>query len=239
MQEPTKEMIDAERSQRKYLRYAFYKASREWRTLRNEDRRTGREEFLQALRRHPRVTVRTYSLVGTRGDVDFMLWMISDDLEAIQSLSSDLLTTGLGRHLDVAYSFLAMSKRSLYLGGHRHRGQEGATAERAPGDSKFVFVYPLVKKREWYSVPFEERQRIMGEHFRIGHRYPKIKINTAYSFGIDDQEFVLAFEGDSPAEFLDLVEELRTSEASKYTEKETPIFTCVSVDPGTMVGLLG
>jgi chlorite dismutase len=108
-----------------------------------------------------------------------------------------------------------------------------------PGNSKYVFVYPLVKKRVWYKVPYLERQRIMAEHLRIGHKYPAIKINTGYSFGLDDQEFVLAFEGDSPAEFLDLVEELRTSDASKFTERETPIFTCAAVDPKTMISLLG
>ncbi len=93
-----------------------------------------------------------------------------------------------------------------------------------------MFVYPFVKMRSWYGLPFAERQRIMGEHFKVGRKYPKIKINTGYSFGLDDQEFVLAFEGDDPAEFLALVEELRSTEASKYTELETPIFTCVRTD---------
>ncbi|MDG6964924.1 MAG: chlorite dismutase family protein, partial [Nitrososphaerota archaeon] len=114
-------------------------------------------------------------------------------------------------------------------------GSEDAPARGA----KYAFVYPLVKKREWYSLPFAERQRIMAEHFRVGHKYPSIKINTGYSFGLDDQEFVLAFEGDDPGEFLDLVEELRTSEASRYTERETPIFTCAAVDRRELVRLLG
>src|SRR2546425_529419 len=80
---------------------------------------------------------------------------------------------------------------------------------------------------------------VMADHFRIGHKYPKIKINTGYSFGLDDQEFVLAFEGDDPSEFLALVEDLRGSEASMYTQLETPIFTCARVPPARMLDLLG
>ena len=167
-----------------------------------------------------------------------MIWETAQDLAPVQDLASELLATGLGRRLDVAYSFLAMTRKSKYIGSHKHPGQEGAD-DGPRRNAKYAFVYPLVKKREWYKVPFAERQRIMAEHFRIGHKYPAIKINTGYSFGLDDQEFVLAFEGDDPGEFLDLVEELRSSDASKYTERETPIFTCASVDAEKMIRLLG
>lgn len=229
-----------ERSQRRYLRYIFFKVSRDWRTQNQEIREEAREEFLNTLdSKSGSLVLRFYSLVGTRGDTDFMIWVISKDLEAIQSLVSELMSTKLGRYLEVPYSYLAMSKGSTYLGSHRHEGQEGPTADRVPGSTKYLFVYPFVKKREWYKIPFTDRQHIMAEHFKIGHKYPKININTGYSFGLDDQEFVLAFEADSPAEFLDLVEELRSSDASKYTERETPIFTCIAVDPNTMLKLIG
>ena len=65
----------------------------------------------------------------------------------------------------------------------------------------------------------------MNEHIAIGHKYPRVKINTTYSFGLDDQDFVVAFEADSPAEFLDLVQELRETESSKYTARDTPMYT--------------
>jgi chlorite dismutase len=71
-----------------------------------------------------------------------------------------------------------------------------------------------------------ERQRIMNQHIAVGHKYPRVKINTTYSFGLDDQDFVVAFEAESPAEFLDLVQELRETESSKYTLRDTPMFTC-------------
>ncbi|MDG7009347.1 MAG: chlorite dismutase family protein [Nitrososphaerota archaeon] len=224
---------------RRFMRYAFFKAAREWRSLDSESKRKGAEEFLGVLDRYSgSMDLRCYSLVGTRGDVDFMIWIVSDDLARVQGFVSDLLASGLGKHLETPYSFLAMTRRSKYIGSHKHPGQEGSEDAPARG-AKYAFVYPLVKKREWYSLPFAERQRIMAEHFRVGHKYPSIKINTGYSFGLDDQEFVLAFEGDDPGEFLDLVEELRTSEASRYTERETPIFTCAAVDRRELVRLLG
>lgn len=237
-EEPAMQQGAKESGQRKFMRYVFFKAAREWRSLDEETRRRGSAEFLSVLAKYAEgLNLRYYSLVATRGDVDFMIWVVADDLMPVQGFVSELLATGLGKQLDVVYSFLAMTRKSMYIGSHRHAGQEGE-AGGPSRDTKYVFVYPLVKKREWYKVPFTERQRIMAEHFRIGHKYPSIKINTGYSFGLDDQEFVLAFEGDSPGEFLDLVEELRSSDASKYTERETPIFTCAAVDPATMVKLL-
>jgi hypothetical protein len=93
----------------------------------------------------------------------------------------------------------------------------------------------MVKTRAWYALSMEERRRTMTEHVRVGHKYPKIRINTSYSYGLDDQEFVVAFEGDDPAEFLDLVSDLRYTEASSYTLRDTPMFTCVLRTPAELV----
>jgi chlorite dismutase len=174
--------------------------------------------------------------VGFRADADFMVLLDSTSLDAHQELTARLLGTKMGRYLETPYSYLAMTRPSHYIGSHKHPGQEGTAQE--PPVCKFLFVYPFVKKREWYGLPFDERRRIMAEHFKIGHKYPAIKIHTGYSFGLDDQEFVLAFEGDDPSEFLALVEELRGSEASRYTELETPIFTCRRVEPARLLALL-
>lgn len=192
--------------------------------------------MLEVLEHPPKgLTLRAYSLVGIRGDADALLWTITDDIADIQAFVSRVLGTPLGGYLDISYSYLALSRKSEYVGKHRHPDQEGTQLVREPTDQPYLFVYPFTKKREWYSLPFEERQRMMGAHFKKGHDYPTIKIHTGYSFGLDDQEFVLAFGGDDPGEFMDLVNELRSSEASKYTEVETPIFTCVRKDPADLV----
>ena len=100
--------------------------------------------------------------------------------------------------------------------------------EVRPAHGRYLFVYPFVKTRAWYTMPADERWKIMQEHIRVGKEYPDIDLNTSYSFGLDDQEFVVAFETDEPARFLDLVQRLRTTEASAYTKRDTPTFTCVS-----------
>ncbi len=225
---------------REFLKYTFYKVRPEWRTLPRDIRDAHKAEFASLLRDLAvETTLRTYSLAGIRGDADFMAWVIADHLETLPSIATRISSTGLGKYLDIPYSYLAMRRKSIYLAGHNHAGQDGAGTPRPPVGSKYLFVYPFTKKREWYSLPFEERQRMMREHFRTGHRYPGVTIHTGYSFGLDDQEFMLAFEADRPGEFLDLVTELRSSEASRYTERETPIFTCIAMEPKAMLAALG
>src|SRR2546423_1669724 len=97
---------------------------------------------------------------------------------------------------------------------------------REKQEAKHEFVYPFVKTREWYSLPVEQRQEMMDEHIRVGTKYRSVKLHTTYSFGLDDQEFVVAFETDYPSDFLDLVQELREAKASRYTLRDTPMFTC-------------
>ncbi len=222
----------------RFLKYSFFKVAREWRFLEQGQKDEAVSEFLSVVdRASSSLSISFFSLVGTRADVDFLLLAESDGVDAFQVLISSLLSTKLGRYLEEPYSYLAMSRRSKYLGSHKHAGQEGGS-EGSQWRSRYLFVYPFVKQRRWYGLPFVERQRIMAEHFKIGHKYPRIKINTGYSFGLDDQEFVLAFEGDDPAEFLALVEELRGSEASTFTQVETPIFTCSRVSAQRMLELV-
>ena len=134
------------------------------------------------------------------------------------------------RHADIAYSYLAVTKESIYA-------DEPQPLAPRPADHKYLIVYPMWKKREWYRLSADERMAIMREHIAVARQFPNISTNTAYSFGLDDQEFVVAFECDEPAAFLDLVMELRESQASRYTERETPIFTCVRMAPAEALQL--
>jgi len=224
-------------SERKLMRYAFYQVDPAWRMLPPEERSLQKKELADLLGGELPFEVHPYSTVGLRADADLALWEIARGPEPIQELQERINGTELGRRLRPTYSYLAMTRASQYLGGHRHEGQEDQMPA-GPIGSTYLFVYPMVKKREWYSLPFEERRRIMGAHFRIGHKYPGVKIHTGYSFGIDDQEFVVAFEGESVSEFLELVEELRGSESSAYTERDVPIFTCVRMPIGAILDQL-
>lgn len=215
-------------SERKLMRYVFYKVDQSWRHLPPEERALHKKELLDVITQDHGVSVHPYSTVGLREDADICFWEVADGPEPIQDLQARINGTGLGRHLEVTHSYLAMTRASMYTKEHKHAGQESEMPAGPQGGS-YLFVYPMDKKREWYRVPFEDRRRIMGEHFRIGHKYPNVKIHTGYSFGIDDQEFVVAFEGESFGEFLDLVMELRESESSSYTLKDVPIFSCRSM----------
>jgi chlorite dismutase len=208
-----------------YVNYAFFKLDPVWRRLAGEERERGKKEFLQAAEGHAQeMLLRSFSLMGLRSDADFMLWRISYDLDAFEKMTSALLNTGLGKYLAVTYSYFAISRQSIYVGEHT----PGFQSRRyiVPGEGEYLFVYPFVKTRAWYRLPLEDRQRIMNEHMRIGRKHYPVKNNTAYCFGIDDYEFILSFEAESPEKFQDLMMELRESEASSYTELDTPIFTC-------------
>src|ERR671935_856927 len=229
---------------RQYIRYLFYKADPAWRRLPADERAAARAELEAVL--EPFVerlaVLRAFSTLGTRGDADLMLWMVSERLEDFQELQAAVLQTTMGAHLDTPYSYLAMTKRSQYVDRHVHTDGsqgEGRRTRVRPTGRRYLFVYPMVKKRPWYRLSLEERQRAMDEHIRIGHEFPRVKINTSYSFGLDDQEFVVAFETDYPGDFLDLVERLRGGEASAYTERETPIFTCVAASIADVLESLG
>lgn len=214
----------------RYVKYTFYKVDTDWRKLSTPEKESSRKDILDLLKANQNtVSPGTYSLVGTRGDVDLMLWTITDSLDTLQKSHSDILKTEMGKYLSTPYSYLAMLRPSEYF---------GRPSEKEPVGSKYLFVYPFTKKREWYSIPFEERRRIMKDHVLAGQKYPSVTIHTSYSFGIDDYEFILSFETDYPEDFLNLVMDLRTTEASKYTAVETPIFTCIKVEPEKMLELL-
>ncbi len=232
-----------EKERRQYINFAFYKIDPAWRRLPATEREAGKREFLAVYEDFSdRLLLVSYSLVGIRPEAEFMIWRIgppATGLELFQEMSGRILKSGLGRYLHTPYSYLSMTRRSIYLREHRHAGQEDARLEIVPGRARYLFVYPFVKSRDWYMLPMHIRQRMMNEHIEIGHKYPSVKIHTTYSFGLDDQEFVLAFESDSPEDFLDLVMELRESLASKYTVRDTPIFTCVARPIADILDSLG
>lgn len=223
-----------------FVRYAFYKLAPEWWRLPASERREASAAFARlAADWSGRMMLSPFSTFGMRGDTDFLLWQASEDLENVHRFAADLQQSALGAWLGQPHSFLAMTRRSVYVRDHIHEGQEGTRLRLMPGGSRYLFVYPFVKTRAWYALSLEERGRIMAEHIRIGHDFPSVSINTTYSFGLDDQEFTLAFESDQPGDFLDLVMRLRETEASLYTLRDTPMFTCVRSSFTELARLIG
>jgi chlorite dismutase len=209
---------------RSFVKYTFLKVDPAWRRRAAEERASDKREFAAACGDFAEEHyLRAYSLVGTRGDCDLLVRAMARTIDPIHELHVLLNQSGLMRFADVPYSYLAMTKESPYSDE-----PDRPLGPREGADSKYLIVYPMWKKRDWYRLPGEERMRVMQEHIAVARRFTGIETNTAYSFGLDDQEFVVAFDADDPAEFLDLVQELRATESSAYTESETPIFTCIS-----------
>jgi chlorite dismutase len=208
-------------SERTFVKYTFIKVDPAWRRRDPLERAQDKREFAAACNDFAEDHyLRAYSLVGTRGDCDLMVRSASANVENLHELHVVLNQSGLMRWADIPHSYLALTKESIYA-------DEPQPLAPRPTDHRYLIVYPMWKKREWFRLPDDERMRIMREHIAVARRYTGISTNTAYSFGLDDQEFVVAFDADDPMEFLDLVQDLRATESSAYTESETPIFTCL------------
>lgn len=214
--------------QRQMVNFAFFKLDPAFRRLGDHEKLQARSEFLKVLdvRREGLICL-SYSTVGLRPDSDFLLWRIATSVDAFQEQTKAINKTRLGGYLTTPWSFVAMTKRSTYVDKLDPFHTPESRTHIIPGKRKFLFVYPFVKTRDWYLLPHEERQAIMDVHIKAGNKYPSVKLNTTYSFGLDDQDFVVAFETDEAKDFLDLVMDLRETQSSKFTQRDTPIFTCV------------
>jgi chlorite dismutase len=208
-------------AKRFFVKYTFFKVDPAWRRLDADTRAQGKREFLAACENFAEGhLLQAFSLVGTRGDADLLLIAEAENLDRIHELHVVLGQSGLAAWTTTPYSFLGLRKSSEY-------SDERREVPRA-FNGRYLFVYPFVKTRTWYALPPEERYRIMQDHIRIGREYPQVDNHTTYSFGLDDQEFVVAFDTDDAGAFLDLVQRLRGTEASAYTLRDTPSFTCLS-----------
>ncbi len=219
---------EPDRAKRQFMNYAFFKLDPAFRRLEPSEKEAAKAEFAEVVERWAKrgegFIVRTYSLVGVRSDVDFMIWRIAFDVREFQAMQRELNRTHLAGYLTQPYSFLSMQKRSIYVDRFN---PEGEGVELRPGEGRYLFVYPFVKKRDWYRLTPQTRQGMMDEHIYVSAPFEGVRLNTSYSYGLDDQEFVVAFDSNYPQEFVDLVHRLRFTEASMYTLRDTPMFTCI------------
>jgi chlorite dismutase len=208
-------------AERHFVKYTFLQVDPAWRRLPAGERAEGKREFIAACENFGADhLLQSFSLIGTRGDCDLMLVAEAENLDRIHEFHVVLAQSGLMKWCATPYSFLGLRKTSEYSDEQRQVPR--------PFRGKYLFVYPFVKTRAWYGLDADERWCIMQEHIRVGREYPTVDNHTTYSFGLDDQEFVVAFDTDDVAAFLDLVQRLRTTEASAFTQRDTPSFTCIN-----------
>jgi chlorite dismutase len=205
-----------------FLNFSFFKVDPKWRWLNEIGKEEAAKEFANLVEvANTKIKVRTYSTLGLREDADIMLWMISESIEKTQVMISKLYSTVLGKYLTPSYVFLSATRPSIYSS----KVTPGFMTNEQP--MKYCIVYPFVKSREWYLLPLEERKKMMDEHIKIGRTFPQVRLNTTYSFGIDDQDHMLAFETADLMAFQELIMQLRETQVSRYVIRDTPMIVCV------------
>ncbi|MCA9811890.1 MAG: chlorite dismutase family protein [Nitrosarchaeum sp.] len=180
------------------------------------------------------IKFRSYSTLGLRSDADFLFWFAAKSVEEIQKVISKLYLTVFGKYVIPTQTYLSCTRPSMYA-------RKGRIISFVAGNEskKYVIVYPFTKTREWYLLPKEERQKMMDEHIDVSQKYPDIVLNTTYSFGIDDQDFMLAFETDDLRDFQDLIMDLRETKVSEYVKVDTPMIPCIRKDIIPLIASLG
>ena len=219
-----------------FVQYLGFKIERAWRRLPEEVRHRGRREFAAVVAEAaPAVTTYAYSTLGLKVSAELLLWWKSSGPEPLQETLAALLGTGLGQYLEVTTSLFGLTRPSLYT--KRRTVQEQALDERTR--LKYLVVYPFTKTIEWYLMSREARQGMMNEHIRVGHEYNDVRQVLLYTTGLDDQEFIVAYETDNLERHQQLVIDLRATEARRYTLRDTPIFTAIHRPLDAALALLG
>lgn len=205
-----------------------------WRRQPEEERRDDGRRFCEATESDDVRTI-TYSSIGLEAGVDLLFWRMAADIDALESSAAALLRAGLGRWLTVTHSFIGRIGPSQYVRKPLEQEQSPFGGER----SRYLVVYPFTKSTDWYLLSKETRQGVMNEHMRVGHDYPMIRQSLAYSFGLDSQDFVVAYETDDLVAFGDLVRALRSTESRRSTVSDSPILLGIHRPLDEILGLLG
>jgi chlorite dismutase len=208
-----------------------------WRRRTDDERRDDGQRFSAAVAAGENDGVRTisYSSIGLEPGVDLLLWRMASSIDALEASAAAFLQAGLGRWLTVSHSFIGRIGPSQYVRKPTEQEQSLFAGER----SRYLVVYPFTKSTDWYLLPKEARQGVMNEHMRVGHDYPTIRQALAYSFGLDSQDFVVAYETDDLVAFGDLVRALRATESRRSTVADTPILLGIHRPPSEILDLLG
>jgi chlorite dismutase len=212
-----------------FLNFSFYKVDPKWRWLNDLGKEEAAKEFSSLIEvAKTKMKVRVYSTLGLRDDSEFMLWMISESVEKMQVLASKIYLTIFGKYIESSRVYLSSYRPSIY--SKKNKMAPGYLLEDSKKENepmKYAIVYPFIKSREWYLLPLEDRIKMMDEHITIGRRFPQIRLNTSYSFGLGDQDFMLAFETTDLMAFQDLIVKLRETRVSRYVVKDTPMIVCI------------
>ncbi|MCY4491906.1 MAG: chlorite dismutase family protein [Thaumarchaeota archaeon] len=216
-----------------FFNFSFFKIDTKWRWMADLAKEESAKE-LENVVKNSRVRFRTYSNLGLRDDADMLFWFAAKTVNEIQGVIEKIYTTVFGKYIIPSRTYLSCTRPSIYVKDGKQLGFLSNSEAK-----KHVIVYPFTKTRDWYLLPKEQRQEIMDEHIKVSERYPQIILNTTYSFGIHDEDFMLAFEVDEIRDFQDLIMELRETRVSRYVKNDIPMIVCVKKDIIPLVRSLG
>jgi chlorite dismutase len=222
-------------TERRYVHALALGLDPAWRRLDRDERCRSAEQLTAAATAPSEVSTFTYSMVGLKAGVDLLLWSLAPSLEALEEKTAGTLRAGMGSWMRVRHSFVGLIAASQYVKRPTSQEQSLFSGER----SRYLIVYPFTKSADWYLLAQEERQRVMNEHMKVGHRYPQVRQLLAYSFGLDDMDFLVAYETDDLPAFGELVRELRSTESRRSTVRDTPILTGIFRPIAEITALLG
>lgn len=170
--------------------------------------------------RQRRIEVRgIYDVSGLRADADFMLWIHGDKAEDVQEALHEFIRTGIGKRSNSIWSAMGVHRPAEFNKGHVPAFMTGAAAKQ------WVVTYPFVRSYEWYLLPDEERRAMLIEHGVAGRDFSQILTNTVSAFALGDYEWILALESDDLYEIVDMMRELRNTQARRHVRIEIPFYT--------------
>ena len=223
----------SENNEQYYFNFSFFKVDPKWRWMADLAKEESAKEVENVIN-NSKIMFRSYSNLGLRDDTDFLFWFAAKSVEEIQKVIEKLYKTVFGKYIIPSMTYLSCTRSSLYVQEQKPQGFLSGTEPK-----KHVIVYPFTKTREWYLLSKEKRQEIMDEHIGISKKYPQIILNTTYSFGIHDEDFMLAFEVDDIRDFQDLIMDLRESQVSTYVKNDIPMIVCVKKDIVPLISSMG
>ena len=225
--------MSEEENKRYFFSFSFFKIDPKWRWMADLAKEESARELENILANAP-VNIRTYSTLGLRDDADFLIWCMSESVEDIQETISKIYLTVVGKYITPSRVYFSSTRPSIYAQTNRIHSFVGGLEAK-----KYAVVYPFIKTREWYLLPLEQRKLMMDEHIKVSQKYPQVELNTTYSFGIHDQDFMLAFESDDLNVFQDMIMELRGTKVSAFVKEDVPMIVCVKKDIVSIITSLG
>ena len=216
-----------------FFNFSFFKIDSKWRWLADLAKAESAKEVDNVIR-NSGIKFRSYSTLGLRDDADFLFWFAAKSVEEIQDVISKVYLTVFGKYIVPSHVYLSCTRPSIYA-----KKEKTISFVSGNESKKYVVVYPFIKTREWYLLPREQRQKMMDEHINVSQKYPGVILNTTYSFGIDDQDFMLAFETDVLQDFQNLIMDLRETKVSAYIQQDTPMIVSVKKDIIPLITSLG